>query len=306
MIPAPRNILLSYAYYEKYDLDKLANCRIVGDSGAISVRTLGRSIETPELVSWAKRWHHRLAWVASLDVKGDDAKSKYNWNHMVDLGVPGLPTIHLRQRPDIMDYYVERGVDFIGLGGMALAESGTQDKFKWLVAVFKYARENHPHVRFHGWGMANKSFLRLPFFSVDSSGWGASYRYGRLSLRDPLQQGKVTNITLNGRQTYKPEIAMLLRDHYGVNPSDVAKSGPHNRLLMVRLSALSASVQEQQNRYLHRRDLITYPKWGRLGGWRIPGCTDDTLMNGPHMHLVDGHPEHIETVAGLYREVIPT
>jgi hypothetical protein len=317
-IPPPHNILVSFAYYSRYDLNKLESCRIACDSGAISVRRLGMKIETKQLVAWAKTYWHRMAWIASLDVSGDPDVSRRNWNEMVDAGVPGIPTIHLREPPETMDYYVAQGVDFMGLGGMALVDCSPQDKFRWMVACFKYARENHPQVRFHGWGLANLTFLRLPFFSVDSSGWGAGYRYGRLQLRDPLVPQKKHTIHLNGKGTYSQEIACLLRDHYGVNPSEVSTSGPHNRLLMVRLSALSASVQEQHVRYLHRKAMIEPPTWGRLGGWDLPDGPNQHLslsgcgagirerkilseLHGPHLHLVDGHPQHIETVARLAR-----
>jgi hypothetical protein len=294
-IPAPRNILLSFVYYNSYDLDKLAACRIACDSGAVSVRRLGKKIETKNLVVWAKMYHHRMAWIASLDVMGDVETSQRNWNDMVSAGVPGVPTIHLHEHPSAMDYYVERGVDFIGLGGTALvATSPTpSEKFRWMIACFKYARENHPKVRFHGWGLANMTQLRLPWYSVDSSGWGASYRYGRLNLRDPMKQGKVHSIVLNGRGTYTPEIGYLLRDHYGVNPSEVSTSNPENRPTVVKLSALSASVQEQQLRFMHRKAPVSPPTWGRLGGWR------DSDGDGPMLHLVDGHPAHIQIVANL-------
>jgi hypothetical protein len=300
MIPPSRNVLISFFYYAKYDLDKLAGARIACDSGAISVRRLGKVIETKHIVTWAKVWHHRMAWMASLDVLGDPETSRRNWNEMVDSGVPGVPTLHLREHPSEMDYYAERGVDFMGLGGTALIDASPtkEDKLKWLVACFKYARENHPQMRFHGWGLSNNYLLRLPFYSVDSSGWGASYRYGRLILRDPMKQGKVHTLTLNGRDAYSPEVATLLRDQYGVNPSDVSTTGPHNRLLMVQMSALSASVLEQQVQWNHRKNRVTPPTWGRLGGWDLP---DFPNQQGPLIHLVDGHPQHIETVAQLAR-----
>jgi hypothetical protein len=278
-------------------------------------------IETKQLIAWAKTYWDALAWIASLDVIGNIVESQRNWNQMVDAGIPAIPTIHLYERPDEMDYYAERGVDFIGLGGTALVDSSPtpQEKLRWMVACFKYARENHPQMRFHGWGLANRNFLRLPFFSADSSGWGASYRYGQLRLRDPVNLGKTYSIKLNGRGTYSKEVACLLRDHYGVNPSEVSTSGPGNRLLMVRLSALSAAVQEQEYRQMHRKAPVTPPTWGRLGGWNMPdgpnqhlalsGCGAGIrerkilaeLHNGPHMHLVDGHPQHIEVVAKLAR-----
>lgn len=280
MIPPPRNILVSYHYFKGYNLDRFAGLRVIGDSGAFSAHHQGAEITTDQLVAWAMKWRHRLCWVAALDVIGNAAATRRNWQEMVRSGVPGVPTVHFGSEPELLDYYADQGVDFVGLGGMVGRPAPAQ--MRWLVSMFRYARSNHPEMRFHGWGVTHAKALQLPFFSVDSSGWGGGYRYGRLTLRDPTST-KVHTLDLNGRETYSPEVARLLRDHYGVNPSEVATSGPHNRLLMVRLSALSASVQEQQFRRLHRRTPIPAPQWGRLVA---PGqSSSPTAPPGPHYHL---------------------
>lgn len=282
MIPAPRNILVSYHYFKGYDLNKFAGLRVIGDSGAFSAKHQGAQITTAELAAWAQKWRHRLCWVAALDVIGDTAATRRNWHDMVDgHGVPGVPTVHFGCEPRTLDYFGSRGVDFVGLGGLVGRPAPAQ--MRWLVSMFRYARDAWPDMRFHGWGITHNDALQLPFFSVDSSGWGGGYRYGRLQLRDPLSK-TVYTLDLDGRGTYDPAIARLLRDHYGVNPSEVATSGPHNRLLMVRLSALSASVQEQQMRHLHRRARVLAPAWGQLD-----------RVDGPHLHLVTtGRPSQEE------------
>ncbi|QGJ95603.1 queuine tRNA-ribosyltransferase [Mycobacterium phage Brownie5] len=295
VIPAPRNILVSYHYFKGYDLNRFAGLRVIGDSGAFSAKHQGAEISTAQLAAWGQKWRHRLCWLAALDVIGDQAATRRNWHEMVDgHGMPGVPTVHFGAEPQALDYYGKRGVDFVGLGGLVGRPAPAQ--MRWLVAMFRYARDAWPDMRFHGWGITHADALKLPFFSVDSSGWGGGYRYGRLSLRDPLST-KVHTLDLNGRETYAPEVARLLRDHYGVNPSEVATSGPHNRLLMVRLSALSASVQEQQFRHLHRRNRVPAPKWGQLDSLEPthPGpnlhlagtgqCRDlTTTEGGPHLH----------------------
>ena len=296
MIPAPRNILVSYHYFKGFDLNKFAGLCVIGDSGAFSAKHQGAEITTGQLAAWAKRWSHRLCWVAALDVIGDSVATQRNWHELVDTyGVPGVPTVHFGGKPELLDYYVERGVDFIGLGGLVGRPIPAQ--MRWLVSMFRYARDNHPDLRFHGWGVTSAEALKLPFFSVDSSGWGGGYRYGRLSLRDP-SSAKVHNLDLNGRTTYAPEVARLLARHYGVSPSEVATSGPHNRLLMVRLSALSASVLEQQFRRTHRRNPVSPPSWGQLGG---------ANASGPHLHLADtSHPEKgLVEVANMAHETAP-
>lgn len=322
MIPAPRNILVSYHYFKGYNLDRFDGLRVIGDSGAFSAHHQGAEITTDQLIAWAIKWRHRLCWVAALDVIGQPAATRRNWQTMVKAGIPAVPTVHFGGKPNLLDFYAGQGVDFVGLGGLVGRQPPAQ--MRWLVTMFQYAKRNHPQMRFHGWGLSHDRALQLPFFSVDSSGWGGGYRYGRLALRDP-NSATVHNLDLNGRETYSPAVARLLRDHYGVNPSEVSTSGPHNRLLMVRLSALSASVQEQQFRHLHRRNPVSAPEWGRLAPpgrvaappatpgphmhlavgrgevTALAGAADTTFkyFPGPHMHLAEGSSEHLGIVADM-------
>lgn len=309
MIPPPRNILVSFHYFRRYDLDKLAGMRIIGDSGAFSAKSQGAEVTVSELAAWGKRWQHRLCWLASLDVIGSAEGTRRNWHEMVDgHNIAAVPTIHFGCDPSLMDYYAERGVDFIGLGGMVGKPMSKQ--LRWLVTCFRYARDNHPQMRFHGWGVSHTKIMRLPFFSVDSSGWGQAYRFGRMTLRDPTHPGHSVAVQMDGRGSYTPEVATLLRQHYGINPSQVSTSGAHNRKLVVRLSALSASVAEQEFRRMHKGG-ISAPSWGQLGApARGPSyhlALGDTSkepdglkdLAGPHLHLADTSSEHLELVSQL-------
>lgn len=323
-IEPPRNLLVSMHYYKNWDLNRLSPCRIIGDSGAYSAKKLGIKISTNQLIHWTRIWEDTLQWVACLDVSGNIPATRKNWMKMVDAGIPAVSTLHLYDPPSEMDWYAEQGVDFLGLGGLAGSGATPADMFRWLREVFKYQQENHPQMRFHGWGVTRGDILQLPFFSCDSSGWGSSYRFGRVKLRHPLIRNKSYALELTGpnKKIFSPEVAELLQEHYGVRPSQIAKSGPANRVMLVKLSAMSASVQEKWWRYQHRNSNITPPKWGRLGGWRMPDGPNQHLAmggcgaglreikvinelyneNGPHLHLVDGHPKHIEQVAQLARE----
>lgn len=296
MIPPPKNILLSHYYYRKFDIDKLQYCRIVADSGAFTAKMQGVKVSTNQLALWTKTWEHMLCWVAALDVP-DVGRTRTAWLRMVnDHQLPAVSTLHCGDHPSEMDWYAEQGVDFLGLGGAAGEPISQANIFKWLVSVFKYARDNHPQMRFHGWGMTNRENLRLPFWSVDSSGWGGAYRYGKIMLRDPLSS-KDISIALDGKAIFKnTEVIHLLRDVYGVTPTQIAKAGPHNRDLLVKISALSASVYEQRWRFQFRNTPIEPPKWGRLAGWNFG---DDP---GPHIHLVDGYFPHMQAVSDLNKE----
>lgn len=326
-IPPPRNVLTSFFYYQKVDLDKLAHCRIIADSGAFSwkmatasFRSSEQTLTTQRLVAWVKKWEHRLSWAASIDI-GDAQQTRNNWQRMVDLGIPGISTLHYGDTPDDMDWYVEQGVDFLGLGGLAGANTSPNDQLRWLIKMFRHAEQNHPQMRFHGWGVTNASMMRLPFYSVDSSSWGSSYRYGRITVRDP-QTGEKFAIRLDGTgKSFDRKTSRVLLDYYGVSPSDIDKAGPNNRTLLVRISALSASVQEQEWRRKFRRHPISAPQWGRLKGWNLTtgpnqhlalgGCgagirdrkVFENFDYGPHMHLVDGYPPHLQVINDLNRSL---
>lgn len=286
MITPPRNVLCSYHYFKDYDLDRLPHLRIIGDSGAFSAESQGATITTKDLAGWATKWAHRLAWVASLDVIGDQDGTRRNWQDMVEShGVPGVPTIHYGAHPSAVDWYVDRGVDFIGLGGMVGRPLPRQ--MRWLIGVFKYQQANHPGLRFHGWGVTADKLLNLPFYSVDSSRWTSAVRFARLTLRDP---NSLTDypVHLNGRDAYRPEVARLLRDAYGVSVRDAASSTPANRDTIVKVAALSVAVQEARARRKH--GAITAPKWGQiLGG-----------VDGMHLHFVNVATDQLETVDGLH------
>ena len=273
-IPYPANALVSYHYFEDYDLDRLPNLRLIGDSGAFSAKTQGVTITLEGLSAWGRKWSHRLAWVAALDVIGDPDRTYRNWHEMVTRhGIKAVPTIHFGTDPTELDRYADRGVDFVGLGG--LVGVPTKRQMRWLVQVFRYARDNHPEMRFHGWGCTSVPHYDLPFYSVDSSSWTESLRYGKMTLADP-RTGKNVFYPLDGRAAYQPKVARLLMDYYGANPKEFARAHPGNRAEIVRLSALTMVAREQRARKRHGS--IEAPSW--IGG-----------RSGPHVHLANINPQ---------------
>lgn len=253
-----RNVLCSFWAFRRFDMERLAPLAIIGDSGAFTAATQGAEINVGELAQWAKRWQHRLKWVAALDVIGDPKESRYNWDVMRgDYDVEAIPTIHYGDPPTMMDYYVDRGVDLIGLGG--LVGVGTPAQMRWLITVFRYAQAQHPHVQFHGWGLTAQEHLDLPFYSVDSSSWAAPMRFGRAILYDPITNKQYT-VPLNGRAVYQPRIAKLLREHYGTTPDAVAVSTTTTEDDIIRMSARSFGVLE--DRFRRRHGMTNTPRYG--------------------------------------------
>ena len=88
MIPAPKNALVSFHYFGKGDLDRLAGLRVIGDSGAYSAKMQGAEIKNDELAEWIHKWKHRLIWAAALDVAGNTKLTRANWLTLMEQDIP--------------------------------------------------------------------------------------------------------------------------------------------------------------------------------------------------------------------------
>jgi hypothetical protein len=273
--------------------------RLIGDSGAFSADSQNATIDRDAFYEWAVRWQHDLYWIASLDVIGDLKQSWANWR----AAPPGLrlvPTVHYGAPVESIDRYVEAGADLIGLGGMVPFKSESPRLLRWCLAMMRYARDNHPHVRFHGWGVTHPQLMmNLPWWSVDSSGYSASFRYGRMTLFDPEAKCRV-GVVLDGKDMARHRD--LLRRHYGVDWRDVATSTAANRRAIVRVSLRTYQLMEH---YLQNRHRVTAPRslsvsaplvepagplvHSVLGAPSMqPGKSVDPEDRGPRIHAVIG------------------
>lgn len=272
----PINTLVSYHYFKKQDISEFTrnSYRCIGDSGAFSAMTTGKPIDINDFGLWAKKWQKDLAWVASLDVIGNQTETFNNYNKLKDYyGVDVIPTLHYGAHPSEMDKYANKGVDYIGLGGMVPHKSEPQKLLRWTLSMFKYARDNHPNMRFHGWGITHKDLLtQLPWYSVDSTGWAYSFMLGRHTLWIPTE-GKFVRFSTDGKEAYK--YGDQIREHYGVEPADIAVSNNQNYQVTVRVSARSYQLLED---HMRKRFHVSAPKYG---------VAPDS-PSGPNIHLANG------------------
>jgi hypothetical protein len=272
----PVNTLVSYHYFKKQDISAFTRhgYRCIGDSGAFSAMTTGKPIDINDFGMWAKKWQKDLAWVASLDVIGNQTETWNNYQRLREYyGVDVVPTLHYGADPSEMDKYVEQGVDYIGLGGMVPFKSEPQKLLRWTLSMFKYARDNHPQVRFHGWGITHKDLLTtLPWYSVDSTGWAYSFMLGRHTLWIPTE-GKFVRFATDGKEAFK--YGDQIREHYGIEPADIAFSNNTNYQVTVRTSARSYQLLED---HMRKRFNISAPKYGVAKNAPV----------GPNIHLANG------------------
>jgi hypothetical protein len=255
----PVNALVSYHYFKKHDIGEMRSwgLRLIGDSGAFSSESQGVEIDIDDFATWGHKWREDLCWLASLDVIGNKEASWANYKYLRGAGLDVIPTIHYGCDPKEMDRYIAEGIDFIGLGGMVGRKSEQDRLLRWTLSIFRYARDNHPQMRFHGWGTThNKLIMSLPWYSVDSSGFSASYRFGRLTLFDP-STGKNVAMALDGKDVYNH--TDLIRNEYGIDPSEIAVSNRETRRQVVRISV--AAIQRTED-FLRKRHSVTPPKYG--------------------------------------------
>lgn len=283
----PVNALISFHYFKKYNVAQLNSwgLRLIGDSGAFSAENVGAEIDIDEFVEWGLRWKDNLAWVASLDVIGNAEKSWKNYKELRAKGLDAVPTIHYGCDPKEISRYAAESVDFMGLGGMVGRKSERQRLLRWTLSVFRYARDNHPEMRFHGWGIThNELIMSLPWYSVDSSGFSAAYRFGRLGLFNP-KTGKNINVELNGKDIYN--YSDFVRSEYKINPDVIAVSNSESRRPLVRTAV--ASVQKMED-FLRKRHSVSTPSYG----------INHNLSFGeaaPNVHAAIGFPGAQSTVS---------
>lgn len=267
-LDVPTDILCSYHYFKDIDMAQIASwgTRIIGDSGAFSAMSSGKPIDREEFHEWAARWSDDLFWVAALDVIGDPDASFENWRAAQRDGLDLVPTLHYGEEPEQMDRLVEHGASLIGLGGMVPYSSEKDRLMRWTLSMHRYARDNHPGVRFHGWGISHPYLVdSLPWWSTDSSGFSSCFRFGTLRLWVP-RRGRFVSVDLNGRDIAKH--AKLLREVYGIDWKLISESKPGNRRELGRVALRSVQLYAAwlQTRQQVSAPALLLPKLGEQQG----------------------------------------
>jgi len=289
-IPKRFNALLSFHTVSEPEeviaLSKLGY-RFVADSGAYSVASIGAVIDIDEYAEWCHVVKNHVCWMASLDVIGDADGSFENFKYLRNKGLDIIPTIHYPASPTLISKYIafDSSIDFFGLGG-SVGVRDAKNLLRWFVEVFRYVRDHHPQVRFHGWGCSGTRLVsQVPFYSVDSSAFKSGQRWGSFVLHDDRSL-KRWQYQANGKDAYllKDELKRL----YDLNPSQISTSTPENWGLVIYFAARS-SVNLQK--FLRKRfGEISAPSFGSDG------------QNGINVHNVLT-PQDLRLIAPLLKEM---
>lgn len=107
--------------------------------------------------------------------------SSLNLRHLLKLEEAGLtptPVIHSLYDGEI-EYYIDRGYKMLALGS---SYATRPDALKFVFDKFA----KYPDVRIHIFGTASyEKLIHVPAYSVDSSSWGTSGKFGELNYWNP-------------------------------------------------------------------------------------------------------------------------
>lgn len=161
------------------------------DSGAFSALTQGIEIDIQEYIDFIKKYEKHLEVYAVLDVIGDPKATFANQIIMERAGLHPLPCFHHGEDISWLKKYLDRGHDYIALGGMVPVPN--KDLFSWLDWLFSDQLTDPsgmPTVKVHGFGMTSFDLmLRYPWYSVDSTSWIITGRNGGV-LVPVIRDGK--------------------------------------------------------------------------------------------------------------------
>lgn len=153
------------------------------DSGAYSAFTKKVTIDIQEYISFIKKYEKHLTVYSVLDVVGDASGTWKNQMIMEKAGLDPLPCFHYGENTKYLKKYIDN-YEYISLGGM-VPISGAE-LLPWLDDIFsKYIcnEKGIPKVKVHGFGMTTVNLmLRYPWYSVDSTSWLMTGRFGGVFL----------------------------------------------------------------------------------------------------------------------------
>lgn len=240
------DLLWSYVYARNLDLkaflEGLAAPRIrfFADSGAHSARTLGLDLQIQQYAQWLTEHQDWCTIYANLDVIGGPDATRVNQDYLESQGLHPVPVFHTGEPFSVLEDYIADGYTYIALG--KLLGNSQKDLTPWIARCFEVAGDR---AVFHGFGLTVWDQLRrFPWYSVDSSSWGAGVRYGQVRLFD---RGRWVPISLRDRKAVRDNLDLLRS--YRLSPRDMT-SGHYNRAAV---AGACAVAQYRAAEWLTRR-----------------------------------------------------
>lgn len=154
--------------HENYGTDK----ELFLDSGAYSAFTKGVEIEIADYIRFIK--DHDVELYANLDDIKSWKKTAKNQQIMERVGLEPLPAWHMLEPFDVLEQYA-KDYEYVAIG-FGRSKSA-KDRGATASSIF----EHFPDTKFHMFAITQpKLMIDYPFYSVDSTTWLNSGKYGAL------------------------------------------------------------------------------------------------------------------------------
>lgn len=169
-----RRVLFSFGEHRRRIFeDTSIFAQTILDSGAYTAHRKGNEVELDSYMAWLQRHGTRYSWYAALDLIGDGARSKENWQIMRREGLNPVPVFHGGEPFELLDEY-RAHCPLVALG--STPGWGIKKRLEWYEAVFS----RHEH-RYHLFRATDPRLLgRFPADSVDSSTWARASAMGEI------------------------------------------------------------------------------------------------------------------------------
>jgi hypothetical protein len=150
------------------------------DSGAFSAWSKKEHINMDDYISFIKENNDYILVYSVLDVIGNPEATLNNQQIMEKQGLNPIPCFHYMEDIKYLKQYIDN-YKYISLGGMI--PIATKDLLIWLDFIFSNyicdKKTGIPKVKVHGFGMTSLVLmLRYPWYSVDSTSWVMTSRFG--------------------------------------------------------------------------------------------------------------------------------
>jgi hypothetical protein len=152
------------------------------DSGAFSAFTQNVEIDIQEYIKFIKEHEDCISVYANLDVIGSAEGTWENQMIMEKAGLKPLPVYHFKEPVKWLLRYLDKGYDYIALGG--LVKAGNILPFlDETFTNYLCGSSGIPKIKVHGFGLTSlKLMLRYPWYSVDSTSWVLTGRMGSIFM----------------------------------------------------------------------------------------------------------------------------
>jgi len=240
-------VLYTYSEIKSYLLIKLgvggfsSGMKMMLDSGAYSIWKSGTEVDLDSYIAFCKKELTESQWgelyfvgldkipgTISTAPTGDELKnasntSYLNYVRMKEAGVVNIPVYHFGEDLGVLDRYLEIGVDYIGIGGMARAVSD-KNKRLWLDSLFTHIEDTGISVNLHGFGITSSSLVKgYPWYSVDSVSVALAVGHGSVFIFN-TELKKLSTVYVAGIMSTKkvsPAILEYLSVKYSIKVSDL-------------------------------------------------------------------------------------